>query len=342
MDVSIAEIAARCNLTLRGEGEAMLGRACTLAPGAPDGLAYAGDDTQREALAHTRAGAVILPGRMADHCPTAALVADDPRLAFAHAARLFAPPEPPPGVAEGALIGADAAVDPAARVAMGAIVESGAVIGADVFLASGCVVGRSARVGEGSRIERNAVVGEGAHLGRRVRVGGGAVLGDRGFGLAQDGGTPVPIPQLGGVSLGDDVEISAGCTVDRGAIEDTVLEAGVKLDDQVHIAHNCWIGARTVIAGCTGVAGSSRIGRDCMIGGGVGIGDHVTIADGVMVTGATQVPADINEPGVYSSTLWPMPAGEWRRRMALVRKLDRTEKRLRALERRTSDKGDSA
>lgn len=341
MGFAAAEIARRFGLTLQGDGTVELKRVCTLAPGSPDGLAYMSDDGHLDAMTATRAGAVIVAERFAEFCPSTALVADDPKLAFARVATLFLPPPPPPGIVDGACVAADAAIDPSAHVAMGAVVEAGAHVAAGAVLEAGCVIGRDAVVGPECRIEYNAVVGHGVRLQARVRVGGGAILGGRGFGLVQDGENQIPIPQLGSVTIGEDVEIGAGCTIDRGAIEDTIVEAGVKLDDQVHIGHNCHIGARTVIAGCTGVAGSSHIGRGCMIGGGVGIGDHVTIAAGVMITGATQVPGDIDKPGVYSSTLWPMPAGEWRRRMALLRKLDRTEKRLRILERAAQDKGEN-
>lgn len=340
MGVTAEQIARRFSLTLQGEGERVISRATTLAAGAPDGLAFLADDAHRDALLHTQAGAVILSPELVADCPTTALVADDPRLAYARVATLFLPPPPPPGIAKGALVSALATVDPSASIGMGAVVEAGARIEAGVVLEAGCVIGRDAIVGASSRIEHNAVVGFAVRLGDRVRIGGGAVIGGRGFGLVQDQGRHVPIPQLGSVTIGHDVEVGAGCTIDRGAIEDTVLEVGVKLDDQVHVGHNCHIGAHTVIAGYAAVAGSCRIGAGCMVGGGVAIGDHVTIASGVMITGGTQVPSDIDQPGVYSSTLWPMRATEWRRRVALLRKLDRTDKRIRTLEKRFTETGE--
>lgn len=341
MDVTAAEIAQRFGLSLQGDGDRTIARVSTLQPGAADGLAYLADAAHSEALQETQAGVVIVAPQFADECPTTALIAEEPRLAYARVAALFLPPPPPPGIAQGALVSPDASVDPAASIGMGAVVEAGARIGARVWLEAGCVIGRDARVGEDCRIEPNAVVGSSVYLAARVRVGGGAVIGGRGFGLAQDQGQHVPIPQLGGVAIGDDVEVGAGCTIDRGAIDDTRLDAGVKLDDQVHIGHNCHIGAHTIIAGYAAVAGSCDIGSGCMIGGAAGIGDHVSIPAGTMITGGTQVPGDIDQPGVYSSTLWPMPAGEWRRRLALLRKLDRTDKRVRALEQRLNDKGDN-
>lgn len=329
----LGEIARRFELTLRGDPEVLIEGVCTLTPGRAGRLAYLDDAAHRRWLAATRAAAVILAAEHADDCPAAALIADRPRLAYARVAALFAPPAPAAGVADGARVARDARVDPAAAVGERVVVSAGARVAAGAVLEAGCVIGRDAEVGEDSLVGANAVIGDGVRLGRRVRVEPGAIVGGRGFGLVPDDGGWRPIPQLGAVRVGDDVEIGAGCTVDRGAIDDTVLEEGVKLDDQVHIGHNCRIGAHTVIAGCTGIGGSTDIGRHCLIGGGVGISDHVTVADEVVITAGTQVPGDIREAGVYSSTLKAMPAAEWRKRLALIRKLDRIELRLRRLER---------
>lgn len=330
---SLGEIARRFGLTLRGDPEAAVDGACALTPGRAGGLAYLSDPAHREDLAGTRATAVILAAEHADDCPVAALIAERPKLAYARVASLFLPPGPEPGIADGASVDPDAVVDAAAAIGACAVIAAGARIEAGAAVAPGCVIGRDARVGEESHIGANAVIADGVRLGRRVRVEPGAIIGGRGFGLVRDDEGWLPIPQLGTVEVGDDVEIGAGCTVDRGAIGDTVLEEGVKLDDQVHIAHNCRIGARTVIAGCTGIAGSTVVGRDCLIGGGVGISDHITVADEAVVTAGSHVTGDIREPGVYSSTLRAMPAAEWRKQLALLRKLDRMEKRLRRLER---------
>lgn len=330
---SLGEIARRFDLTLRGDPAVSVAGVCTLTPGRDGYLAYLSDAAYRGRLAETHAAAVILAPEHADDCPVSALVAERPKLAYARVATLFLSPGPEAGIADGAVVAPDAHVDASASVGAHAVIEAGARIDAGAVLAPGCVIGRGARVGEGSHVGANAVIGDGVRLGRRVRVEPGAILGARGFGLVPDDGAWLPIPQLGTVDVGDDVEIGAGCTVDRGAIEDTVLGNGVKLDDQVHIAHNCRIGAHTVIAGCTGIAGSTVIGRHCLIGGGVGISDHLTVADEVVVTAGSQVTSDIGEPGVYSSTLRAMPAGRWRKQLALLRKLDRIERRLRRLER---------
>lgn len=341
MGIAVGDIADRFGLRLEGDSDGYIDCVTTLKPGQPQGLAYLADDAHLDALRTTKAGAVIVSGDYAGACPTTALIADDPRLVFAHAAGLFLPPSPPAGIAHGALVDSEACVDPSASIAAGAIVEAGACIGAGTVLEAGAVVGRKANVGDGCLIEHNAVIGSVSHLESCVRVGGGAVIGGRGFGLVQDEGRHIPIPQLGRVVLGHDVEIGAGCTIDRGAIEDTVLAEGVKLDDQVHIGHNTNVGPHTVIAGYVAIAGSCNIGSSCMIGGAAALGDHVTIPDGTMITGGTQVPSSISQPGVYSSTLWPMPARDWQRNLASLRKLDRTNKRVRALEKKLRQSGET-
>lgn len=333
--ITLGEIAQRFNLTLRGNGDREVVGVCSLAAGAPNRLGYISDASHQGALAQTTAGAVIVNSNLAAACPegTAALIAEQPKLAYIKVAALFLPAAPAAGIHASAIISEHAQVDPSASVGPQVVVATGAVIAANVVLAAGCVIDEYAQIGELSVIGANASIGREVTLGQRVHVGPNAVLGGRGFGLEHDGKGWQAIPQLGSVSVGDDVEIGAGSTIDRGAIDDTCIGNGVKIDDQVHIAHNCRIGAHTVIAGCTGIAGSCTIGQMCVIGGGVGIGDHVTIVDNVMITGATQVPADILEAGVYSSTLRAMPAGQWRKRLAHLRKIDRIADGLRELQR---------
>jgi UDP-3-O-[3-hydroxymyristoyl] glucosamine N-acyltransferase len=215
-----------------------------------------------------------------------------------------------------------------------AVIEEGVVIGANTVIGAGVHIGRD------STIASNCSIGASAQIGERVVIEANAVLGARGFGLVHNGRGWEPVPQMGRVRIGDDVEIGAGTTIDRGALDDTVIGCGVKIDNQVHIGHNCVIGDNTVIAGCTGIAGSCTIGANCMIGGGVGIGDHLRIVDGVIITAASQVPKSIERSGVYSTTFRAMPARVWRKRLALFRQLDRIEQRLRQVERGATKTGD--
>jgi UDP-3-O-[3-hydroxymyristoyl] glucosamine N-acyltransferase len=214
------------------------------------------------------------------------------------------------------------------------VIETGAIVG------PGCVIGEQATIGEGSRLVAQVTVCHRVRLGRRVLAQPGVVIGSDGFGLALDrDGRWLRVPQLGSVVIGDDVEIGANTTIDRGALEDTVIEEGVKLDNQIQVAHNVRIGAHSALAGCVGIAGSARIGRHCMIGGGVGIAGHLEIADRVQITGMSLVTQSITQPGIYSSGLAVEPNRLWNKISARLRRLDELFRRLAALERKIGRDG---
>jgi UDP-3-O-[3-hydroxymyristoyl] glucosamine N-acyltransferase len=207
-----------------------------------------------------------------------------------------------------------------------AVIEDEAHIGERVFVGPGCVVQRGARIGADTRLTARVTVCAGVSIGLRCVLHPGAVVGADGFGFALDGGAWVKVPQVGSVQIGDDVEIGANTTIDRGAIDDTVVEHGVKLDNQIQVGHNVTIGAHTAIAGCVGISGSTTIGRRCMIGGGVGIAGHLTIADDVVVTGCSLVSASIKSAGSYSSGMPAVETRMWRRMVAHLRRLDTKER----------------
>jgi UDP-3-O-[3-hydroxymyristoyl] glucosamine N-acyltransferase len=213
------------------------------------------------------------------------------------------------------------------------VVEQGAVIHAGVQLAAGCFIGAHSVIGANSMLDANVVVCHDVCIGERVHLYPGAVIGSDGFGLANENGNWVNVPQLGSVRIGNDVEVGANTTIDRGALDDTVLEEGVRLDNQIQVAHNVHIGAHTAIAGCVGISGSARIGKYCMIGGGAGIVGHLEIADHVIVTGMTMVTRSITEPGVYSSGVPAQDNDSWNRNYARLRKLDKLARRVQVLER---------
>jgi UDP-3-O-[3-hydroxymyristoyl] glucosamine N-acyltransferase len=275
MELSLGELAIRHGLELRGDPEQRVARVGTLQHAGPDAVSFLANPRYRKHLATTRAGAVVLEAAQAAECAAAVLISPNPYAAYA---RIAADLHPEPGFAPG--IQAGAHVDPAAEVAAdahvapGAVVAAGARVGAGAYIGPNCVVGAGARVGAGSRLVANVTVCHGVRLGARVLLHPGAVIGADGFGLAREPEGWIKVPQLGSVTIGDDVEIGANTTVDRGAIDDTVIEDGVKLDNQIQVAHNVRIGAHTVIAGCTGISGSTTIGRNCMIAGAVGIGGH--------------------------------------------------------------------
>jgi UDP-3-O-[3-hydroxymyristoyl] glucosamine N-acyltransferase len=213
-------------------------------------------------------------------------------------------------------------------------VEETAIIERDVFIGPHCVIGERVVLGAETYLVANVTVCHDVRIGQRVLVHPGAVIGSDGFGLANEDGHWIKVPQLGSVQVGDEVEIGANTTIDRGTLEDTIIEAGVKLDNQIQVAHNVHIGAHTAIAGCVGIAGSARIGRHCILGGGVGIAGHLDIVDHVHITGMSLVTQSITKPGTYSSGL-PVESNRlWNKISARLRKLDDLARRLTALEKK--------
>ncbi|HZR35653.1 MAG TPA: UDP-3-O-(3-hydroxymyristoyl)glucosamine N-acyltransferase [Nevskia sp.] len=331
---TLEELAQRFGLKLQGDGQLRIGGVCALAPGRPGHLSFCADPRLRGALAGTQASAVVLPAREAEAYKGNALVAANAELAFYQIAKLFDRSQDfAPGIHPAA------AVDPGATIGAGcwigphAVIEAGAVIGDHCFIGPNCLVRAGAVIGAGSRLEAQVYVGGRCRIGARAQVLPGAVIGGRGFGWVPTPKGWVEKPQLGVVVVGDDVEIGANTCIDRGALDDTVIENGVKLDNQIQIAHNCRIGANTAIAACVGIAGSTVIGRNCMIGGAAGIGGHLQIADGVVILGLAMVTKSLTAPGVYGSGLPVMPAKDWRKLVARVRRLPHLDQRLALVER---------
>lgn len=316
MAYRLADLAQRFNAELRGDGDRMIRGVGTLQQAESGQLAFLANAKYRQYLAGTRAGAVVLaPGDAAD-CPVPALVVANPYALYARIAALFDPQAREQGIHPAAHVDAGAKVHPTATVGPGCVVEQDAEIGADSWLVA------------------NVTVCRGARIGKRALIHPGAVIGADGFGLANEQGRWIKVPQLGTVRIGDDVEIGANTTIDRGALDDTVIEEGVKLDNQIQIAHNVKIGAHTAVAGCTAIAGSTTIGRHCMIAGGVGIAGHLEICDRVTVQAMTLVTRSITRPGVYSGSL-PMDNVErWRKNSARFRHLDELARRIAALEKK--------
>jgi len=336
----LAEIVARLGGELVGDGSTPVRRVASLARAEPGDIVFLSKSVHAAALAATRASAAIVADADRDATALPCIVTPNPYLYYARATALLHAEQPlEPGVHPQAAVAATARVDPDARVDACAVVEDGAEIGARVWIGPGCWIGRNASIGAGSRLHGGVRVYPECRIGQRAVIHAGAVIGADGFGFAPDGDTWVKIPQVGRVIIGDDVEIGANTTIDRGALDDTVIEDGVKLDNLIQIAHNCRIGAHTAIAACVGIAGSTVVGRHCMIGGAAMIGGHVTIADGVQIAAATGVSKSIKEPGMYISAFPAMPERKWGRTLALFRNLERLNERLRGVERATGQKG---
>lgn len=331
---TLAELAERFQLEVVGDGQTRIAGLCELRPGEPDKLGFLASPQYRAQLADTRAAAVVVGKRDVSALTTPGLLTRDPSLAFARIARLFDASR-----AFVAGVDASASVASTARLAAGvfvgarAVIEDGVSVGEGSYIGPGCVLRAGASLGAGCRLEAAVTVGERVRLGARALVQPGAVIGSRGFGNVRlPDGSWEEMPQLGTVVVGEDVEIGANTTIDRGALGDTVIEDGVRLDNQIQIAHNCVIGKNTAIAACTGIAGSTRIGQRCMIGGAAGIGGHLVIVDDVVLLGRAMVTNSIDIPGVYGSGLPLAPAREWRKTVARVRRLDKLTERVKHLE----------
>ena len=338
MSYRLGELAEHIGADLLGDPDIIIDRVAALDVAGPGAVTFLSNRRYRPYLERTQADAVILAPELADACPAPALVLDDPYLGYARAATLLSPPfEAPPCVAASAVIDPGATVAPDASVGHHCVIEAGASVGPGASLGAGSFLGRDSTIGPHGRIAARVVVCQGVHIGARAVIHPGAVIGADGFGIANDDGVWVKIPQFGGVRIGDDVEVGANTTIDRGALEDTVIEDGVKLDNLIQIGHNVHIGAHTAIAACVAVGGSARIGRRCRIHGAVSIAGHLEIADDVHLTATSAVPNTIREPGVYSSGMPIQENRVWRRNIARLRQLDDMARRLRAVERKLGD-----
>jgi UDP-3-O-[3-hydroxymyristoyl] glucosamine N-acyltransferase len=332
-DYSIAELAERFGLTASGDGSRTIDGVGTLAGAGPSQLSFLSNSKYTAQLAATHAGVVVLREENLADCPTAALVAADPYVAYAKIAALFERlPAAPAGIHPSAVVAASARVSSSASVGPGCVIADRAVIGDGVVLGPHCIVGEDCTVGAQSRLVARVTLVTRVILGQRVLVHPGAVIGSDGFGLAFDKDHWIKLPQLGGVRIGDDCEIGANTTIDRGALDDTVLEEDVRLDNQIQIAHNVHVGAHTAMAGCAAVAGSAKIGRYCMIGGNAGVLGHLELADRVTITAKSLVTHSIREPGEYSSGVPLQDNRQWRKNAARFKHLDEYARRLSALE----------
>ncbi len=353
MAFTLEELAGRFGGVVVGDPAQRVGSLAPLDQAGPQQLAFLANPKYLAQVGTTRAGAVLISpddlDKLASRDGRNFIVTPNPYAYFARVAQAFidlAAPKLQPGIHP------RASVDPTAKVAASAVlgpnvtVEAGAVIGENVRLDASVFVGRATQIGAGSHLYPGVTVYHGCRIGERAIVHAGAVIGSDGFGFAPDfqgdgearTGSWVKIPQVGGVTIGDDVEIGANTTIDRGAMADTVIETCVKIDNLVQIGHNCRIGAYTVIAGCAGIAGSTTIGKHCMIGGAVGIAGHVTLADYVIVTAKSGVSKSLTKAGIYTSAFPAVDHADWNKSAALLRNIDKLRDRIRALEAALAEK----
>lgn len=332
-EYSLAALAEITGADLRGDPECCVSAVGSLDEAQPGQLAFLASKRFRRYLKKTRASVVILGADAVDECPAHALVSDNPQFAYALAATALTAEAPPePGVHATAVVDPSAQVQASAYIGPHSVIGAGSVIAEGVEIGPNCVIGKNCEVGKGSRLVASVTLCDGTRMGQRCLIHSGAVLGTDGFGLARDGERWVKIPQLGRVVLGDDVEVGAGTTIDRGALKDTVVHDGVKLDNQIQIAHNVEIGAHTVMASQVGIAGSTRIGSGCVLAGQAGISGHLELADGVCVSGLTAVSRSLRRSGLYTSTVPALPHKQWGRNFARLKQLDDLFRRVKALE----------
>ncbi len=330
----LSELAQQLGAELQGDGNLSISGLATLQNAESNHLSFLANPAYKGFLATTKAGAVILSPAAADAFNGNALVVASPYLAYAKASHLFdvyAGFEC--GIHPSAVIDETADVDLSASIGANVVVEAGAKIAAGVRIDSGSVVGRDSIIGADSRLCANVTVTHGIAVGERVYINSGAVIGSDGFGHANDKGQWHKIAQIGGVVIEDDVEIGANTTIDRGALDDTIIRKGAILDNLIQIAHNVVIGENTAIAGCVGISGSTKIGKNCTIAGGAGLVGHIEIADRTHISGMTMVSKSITKPGSYSSGAGAhMPTREWKRQVVRIRQLNDMAARIRKLE----------
>jgi UDP-3-O-[3-hydroxymyristoyl] glucosamine N-acyltransferase len=339
--IALKSLAEPARAELVGDGGVLIDRVATLDGATAGAIAFLANPRYRHQLQSTRASAVIIEPRFAADTALPKLVTSNPYAAYARVAALFHPSHPvAAGIHSTAVVAASARVAASATIGPCVVIGDRASIGERTRIHAGCAIGEDCSLGDDVVLHPRVVLYPRTAVGARTLIHSGAVLGADGFGMADEGGKWLKVPQLGRVVVGADVEIGANTTIDRGAIDDTVIEDDVKLDNQIQIGHNCRIGAHTAIAGCVGIAGSVRIGRGCQIGGAAMITGHLDIADGTVISAASGVFDTIRERGVYTGAFPALPHREWQHVASIIRRLRSFADRIRALERDRRGQGE--
>jgi len=330
---TLGELSTLLGLELKGEAATVITGIATLANATAGQLSFYHNNRYYQDLLTTRASVVIVHPKAAQHCQSAVLLSQNPYLSYAKVSSLFGyRMNQEAGIHPTATVHETASVAASAMVAENVVIGRNSRIGEGVFIGANSVIGDSCLIDADSHLAPNVTIYQGVRIGCRVRVHSSVVIGSDGFGFAPDGDKYQKIEQLGAVVIGNDVEIGACSTIDRGALDDTVIEDGVKIDNQVQIAHNVRIGSNSIICGCSAIAGSSVIGKNCIIAGAVGVINHISICDGVTVTAMSLVNKSITEPGVYSSGTGLDKASNWKKNIVRFKQLDEIWKKLLRLE----------
>ncbi len=340
-DATLREIAEHLGGELIGNPDHRIDRIGSLASATASTISFVANPRYTSQLAETQAGCVIVGPALRDAAVArgAAIVTPDPYLSYARLTQWWAAHDRAtvvvPGVHASAVIDASARIAPGASVGPLAVIEAGAVVQEGAVIGAHCVIGAQARIGAHTRLAARVTLAAGCSIGERCIVHPGVVIGADGFGFAPTEGRWEKIEQLGAVRIGNDVELGANTCIDRGALDDTVIEDGVKLDNLVQIGHNVRVGAHTAMAGCAGVAGSAVIGKHCSVGGGAIVLGHLSLADHVHISAASVVMRSILQPGQYSGVFPIAENASWEKNAATLRQLHSLRDRLRALEKKT-------
>ena len=333
---TLNELAAAIGATVQGDGSCKIHDISSIAHAEVGEISFLADRKYQKYLTRTKASAILLDKKLATSCPVNALVMQNPKLGFIKLLALFRPQSlPPVGIHPTVIIGENCQIHHTVSIGPYVIIGVNVIIGIRTVIGAGTSIGDNSQIGADCYLYSRVTLYHETVLGDRNIVHSGAVIGADGFGLMQDGEHPqwIDVPQVGRVVIGDDVEIGANTTIDRGALDDTVIGSGVKIDNLVMVGHNVQIGDHTAIAGCAGIAGSTTVGRNCMIGASAGLNGHITICDDVVITGMGMIQKSITEPGIYSSGTGMQTNREWHKSVVRFRQLNTLAKRLKRLER---------
>ncbi len=338
MAIKLSELAEKLNCQMHGE-DCLIDNVSDLEAAKDGNLAFIYSLKYLDKLRSTKASAVILKDIWLQDCTKSALVSDNPRLAFVKATRLLNPEKRyHAGIAKSVDVATDVRLPDSVYLGPNVVIESGVTLGNNVQIAANSVICSDVNIGDNTVIHPNVSIGCGTKIGKNCVIYAGTVIGSDGFGYEREGDTYLKIPQLGNVLIGDDVEIGANAAIDRGALRDTIINDGVKLDNLVQIAHNVVVGKHTIMSGHSGIAGSTTVGEYCIIGGGVGISDNIEMTDNVTILGRTLVSSSITEPGAYASSMLTDNVKNWRKNALRFKHLNEMEKRLKALEKKLENK----
>ncbi|MDH3614617.1 MAG: UDP-3-O-(3-hydroxymyristoyl)glucosamine N-acyltransferase [Gammaproteobacteria bacterium] len=333
MPISLRELAERFDCELIGDPDVIIDTVGSLCNAGPNALSFLAGSAFKKQLASTKAAAVIMRADDAQSSPTAVLVDDNPYACYARMAAVVCPgPVFKPDVHSSAVVATTASIAKSVHIGANAVVEDGATIGENTYIGPGAIVGPDCVIGDDCRLNANVTFVRNVTIGDRCIFHSGSVVGADGFGNAMTPEGWIKVPQLGGVRVGNDVEVGSNTTIDCGAIDDTVIEDGVRLDNLIQIGHNVHIGEHTAMATACAIAGSARIGKRCMFAGMVGMAGHIEVCDDVVVNGKGMVSKNITEPGAYASNFPIEPVRDWNRRVAKIRRLDKLIERVSKLE----------